>query len=528
MSSCKYYKQKKQVSYDSGQTWSDVSPAEYQVGELYEVDSIDCQGELLIRWVEIPDGFLCENKNKYALELGEYSVDEGVTFNSFSPPIYQLGRLLESNSEICNNKWEGYYRYNSICPSGYAWIDGRGCVKIQHQQAHVVPTTDPVKYVRCSSSTSTTLTRDDVTYSPYDLYKGFIGECVTEISSDTFASASSLVSITIPETVQTIGDSAFYNCTSLTSINIPSGVTSINFATFLGCSSLSSVTIPDSVTSINARAFEGCNSLTSITIPSGVTNIGMDAFACTGLTSITVEATTPPSIYHSGFDSTNCPIYVPCSSIQSYISASGWSDYAFRIQGIPPCEQPTGKKMIATIGGSEPSTYEIPCDYTGILTSGETHSDFQYYNVTDIIIGDCVTEISAEAFVHYSTLSSATIPNSVTVIGESVFNGCTGLASIDIPSGVTNIGSYAFYNCRSLTSIEIPKSVRTISGYAFSNCIGLTSIIVNRISPPTLGSYAFYQTNNCPIYVPAESVNTYKSTSRWSSYASRIQAIPTQ
>jgi len=40
-----------------------------------------------------------------------------------------------------------------------------------------------------------------------------------------------------------------------------------------------------------------------------------------------------------------------------------------------------------------------------------------------------------------------------------------------------------------------------------------------------LGRDVFYDTNNCPIYVPAASVDAYKSASGWSAYASRIQAI---
>jgi len=42
-----------------------------------------------------------------------------------------------------------------------------------------------------------------------------------------------------------------------------------------------------------------------------------------------------------------------------------------------------------------------------------------------------------------------------------------------------------------------------------------------------LGASAFNDTNNCPIYVPSESVEAYKSASGWSNYASRIQPIPT-
>jgi hypothetical protein len=42
-----------------------------------------------------------------------------------------------------------------------------------------------------------------------------------------------------------------------------------------------------------------------------------------------------------------------------------------------------------------------------------------------------------------------------------------------------------------------------------------------------LGGDAFQDTNNCPIYVPAESVDAYKAAARhWNDYADRIQAIP--
>ena len=59
---------------------------------------------------------------------------------------------------------------------------------------------------------------------------------------------------------------------------------------------------------------------------------------------------------------------------------------------------------------------------------------------------------------------------------------------------------------------------------AFDNCSSLTSITVNATTPPYLGSSAF-EGSTCPIYVPAESVNAYKSAYSWIDYASRIQPI---
>lgn len=94
-------------------------------------------------------------------------------------------------------------------------------------------------------------------------------------------------------------------------------------------------------------------------------------------------------------------------------------------------------------------------------------------------------------------------------------------------NGVTSISSYAFYQCGNLTSVEIPSSVTSIGAYAFNDCRSLTSITVEATTPPTLGYRAFDVTPaNLVIYVPSESVETYKSASGWSTYASKIQAIP--
>jgi hypothetical protein len=47
---------------------------------------------------------------------------------------------------------------------------------------------------------------------------------------------------------------------------------------------------------------------------------------------------------------------------------------------------------------------------------------------------------------------------------------------------------------------------------------------IRATTPPALGEDPFLSTNNCPIYVPAASLTDYQTA--WSSYASRIQAIP--
>ena len=93
--------------------------------------------------------------------------------------------------------------------------------------------------------------------------------------------------------------------------------------------------------------------------------------------------------------------------------------------------------------------------------------------------------------------------------------------------GATSIGDSAFAYCDGLTSITIPDSVTSIGSHAFYNCSSLISITITAVVPPTLSNVnAFQDTNSCPIYVPAASVNAYKTANTWSNLADRIEAIP--
>ena len=510
MSKCKYYKQQRQVSYDNGATWMNVVPEEYQMGDLYEPDSPDCnQGESLIRWRLVPGDFICEGKNKYQKEIEEYSTDNGETWRSVYPTTYRKATLIEANSDICNNKWEGHYadewyKPSGVCPKWYKWVDGVGCVYV-----------DPVKIIRCSSSTSTTLTNSEVLYytssssaswitnTRYELLNGIIGDCVTELYW-SFASCSALTEMVIPDTVTNIGNNSFQNCYALESVNIPSGVTNIG-----------------------QYAFEHCHSLTEVTIPSGVTNIGTYAFyGCSRLTSITVEATTPPTLGSSALDSTNnCPIYVPCQSLETYRSTYPWNYYLYRLTGIPPCDiPPVGAKIKLTYNDS--STYSGECSAydTNVTTADTRPTGHSYTAITSAEIGDCVTGIGTRAFSGCTNMTAVTIPDSVTGIGSWSFNYCYSLTSVTIPDSVTIVDSNAFRET-GLVSVTIGSGVTSIGGYAFNSSSSLTGITINATTPPTLGNSAFVATNNCPIYVPCESVQAYLTASTWSEYSSRIQGL---
>ena len=272
-------------------------------------------------------------------------------------------------------------------------------------------------------------------------------------------------------------DTSIYipNADSAETVTYGDCVTSINNQAFENKYNLKSVTISNSVTSIGDSAFNSCSGLTSITIPDSVTSIGSSAFGyCTSLSSVTIG---------SGVTSISKSVFFECRSITS-----------------------------VTIPDS--------------VTSIGNYAFYDCRSITSITIPNSVTSIGDSAFSSCSGLTSITIPDSVTSIGRDAFYYCTSITSVTIGSGVTSIGGSAFNSCSGLTSITIPDSVTSIGGGAFYDCRSITSVTVEALTPPKLGDSVFYNTKDCPIYVPAESVDAYKAASRWSDYASRIHPIP--
>lgn len=118
-----------------------------------------------------------------------------------------------------------------------------------------------------------------------------------------------------------------------------------------------------------------------------------------------------------------------------------------------------------------------------------------------------------------------TFDGDVANIGSDVFIGCSSLTSISIPNSATYIGGTAFYRCSALMSVTIPNGVTFIGNSAFNECSSLTSITCEATTPPELGA-GNNRSSVTAVYVPAESVEAYKTATNWSYYASKIQPIP--
>ena len=388
---------------------------------------------------------------------------------------------------------------------------------------------------------------------------------VTSIGNYAFEWCSRLTSITIPNSITSIGEFAFYQCSGLTSITIPNSVTSIGESAFDDCTGLTSITIPNSVTSIEDNAFGDCYGLESIVvdpgntkydsrencnaiietesntlitgckntiIPNSVTSIGNQAFyGCSGLTSITIPNSVT-SIGQIAFSSCDGLKEVHINDIAAWCSIDfgSWVAnplcYAHNLylnnelvtELIIP-NSITSIKNYAFWGCNGLTSITIPNSVTSIGNSAFSSCK----GLTSITIPNSVTSIGKWAFQYCTKLTNATIGDNVTYIEEGAF-GFTGLKSITIPNSVKTIGIWAFEDCYNLTSITIPNSVTSIGECAFIRCSELTDVYCLATNVPTTESDAFKESypENMTLHVPAEAINSYKTTAPWNSFGNIV------
>ena len=210
-------------------------------------------------------------------------------------------------------------------------------------------------------------------------------------------------------------------------------------------------------------------------------------------------------------------------------SGGGFVPTRMWVDGVEETPPDNGQWQFSSTG-EHIVEYEIPEEEGEKPIVDEAFSAGDYPScMIELIIADSVTSIGLSAFNDCTGLTSCTIGSGVTSIVNDAFNYCYSLTSIDIPNSVTSIGEHAFYGCSGLTSVTIGNGIESTGFYVFQDCTSLTSVTVNATTPPDLGADVF---DNTPIesgtgyiYVPAASVNAYKSAIGWSDYASRITAI---
>ena len=154
--------------------------------------------------------------------------------------------------------------------------------------------------------------------------------------------------------------------------------------------------------------------------------------------------------------------------------------------------------------------------------------------LTSLDLPQC-TSIGAYAFDGCPLLGEITLQN-VTTVGVMAFRG-TGISKIKFPS-VKTMAAMENYDgifsyCPNLVLVDLGENCSSIGNESFGRWVGTSgkniTLICRASTPPTLGgpiiNKGWIKATIGEIYVPDDSVESYKTATNWSAYANIILPI---
>ena len=230
-----------------------------------------------------------------------------------------------------------------------------------------------------------------------------------------------------------------------------------------------------------------------------------------------IDAITPQQVKigNGVLDGTSAMIKMMPQQVAWFEADSSWVKYKDRF--MPCVIQPADKGFKAALkdmayydmahSGYDPSLWNDYIDLARIAGVGFSWLDGKFKAQKDDIL-------SLADFKHFESVG-------LNYVGEQWFEGLTKLTNIQLPSTIEAIRYRAFGDCTSLQEIEIPEAVIALYGRVFEGCTSLKTIVMKGKKPATLyAQNAFPKNEGMKIYVPAESVDYYKSA--WPEYKDYI------
>ncbi|MCH5153602.1 MAG: leucine-rich repeat protein [Clostridiales bacterium] len=298
---------------------------------------------------------------------------------------------------------------------------------------------------------------------------------------------SGLTSVTIPSSLTNLGSYAFYG-SALRSVTLPTdGATTTGTYTFTNCKLLDTVTFAGTGTSlatIGNFAFQNCTSLNSIVFPSGLTTIGSNAFANSGLNTVTLSST---------ISSIDPQAFLGCK-IKSFTINGASGAYTLSGDGKALLSR-DGKTLIRYVGSD--TAYTVPA---GITAIGD-YAFYQNETLQEITFNDELETVGSYAFSECEALRSVSLNDGFKDLGSYAFYKCTALDDIELNDELESIGTYAFSYCTALGDVKLPDSLTVLSTYAFANS-GITGVTFGS-GLETISNYAFaYCENLLSVNIP--------------------------
>lgn len=341
-----------------------------------------------------------------------------------------------------------------------------------------------------------------------------LGNNIEKIEDRAFERCTGLSSISFGSSLKSIGYSAFSQSSSLTKAIIPNTVTYIGGSAFSGCSSLIEISISDNVPIIEQYTFSNCEELKKVSLGTGITEIGRDAFRlCDKISSVYIKDLSAwLKIWFISYQSN--PLH---ALSQLYVN-----DVLLQDLVIP--ESVNIIRQYAFYGCKDLKSIKL-----GNSTKEIERYAFNYCKELEFAdLNGPITKIGDNAFSGCTKLKELIFGETLTSIAYNAYENCQSIISLVFPNSLSRLEYASFKGCSSLTTISFGESISSISSEVFANCPELTDVICFSETVPWASDDAFKKSyiEYCNLYVPAASVNAYKTTDPWSGFGT-IEALPT-
>lgn len=315
----------------------------------------------------------------------------------------------------------------------------------------------------------------------------------------------------------------FKSNTEITSFNELekfTGLTQIEKSTFNGCVNLTTLKLPTTLTKVLNCSFYQVPANFELLMPNAASDAlssAGGAFARSGVTKVVIGGNASSIegndqveyVYGSGIG-----VFSYCASLNEVVLPSSMKTLGInsfvKCTALVKMELPEGLTKIDKNALTDSINLVISKFPESLIYIGENNF-YQNNNLPEVI-----------NLPNLETLGAAFMKSNIKRVENLGKITATNSSIIYYP---TNYGAGPFADCKELEYIEVPSTVTNIGHGFVVNCTSLKAIVLRNPTPATLGSSPFANTNNCPIYVPDASVDTYKEASGWSALASRIKPL---
>lgn len=317
---------------------------------------------------------------------------------------------------------------------------------------------------------------------------------LTKIGSLCFYS-SKIKDVVLPNTIKEIGSRCFESSREMESITFSSGMEELPNDVCRECHKLIKVNIPEGITKIGNNAFSSTPLLSHITIPESVTEIGVSLFSASGI----VDFTFPKNLTYISdemfYECDNLTEVTVPETIKNIGNKAFWGCGSLRIVSLPEALESLGEQ--AFYGCSSLEKINIPSK----LNKLEKYTFYSCKNLTRVVIPEGVKEIDGDVFIDCTNLAELKLPKSLEKIGPYFIRGCENIRELTIYHQAANIAHGAFKDCKNLEKIHLHRAV-----------VPTAHIITNPWSPVIPAD------NNCTLYVPKGSAETYRASQYWNTF----------